>query len=98
MKATGIRQERETVINWNEEDDQATIWTASDVVYRRLKKRLGTDYLVKDEERHAEFRFPKTWLVLPRKRVKAARPFPGKVKSPDALPVGGKSTKPEGVT
>ena len=67
MKASGPRQERETIIHFNEENDMATIWTASEVVYRRLSKRLGTGkHLIEDLDRHAIFEFPKKWLVLPR--------------------------------
>ena len=75
MKGDGIRQERETIINFNETDGTATIWTASEVVYRRLIKRLGADYLLEDEERHAIFEVPKRWINLPRRRMtKAATP------------------------
>lgn len=75
MKGDGIRQERETIVNFNEEDEMATIWTASDVVYRRLIKRLGVNCLFEDEERHAIFEVPKGWINLPRRRMtKAATP------------------------
>ena len=71
MKAEGIRQERETIINFNEVDATATVWTASEVIYRRLLKRLGRAYLTEDGERHAVFTFPVNFLDLP--RVKAKR-------------------------
>ena len=70
MKGKGPRSERETIINFNEEEDKATIWTASDAVYRRLLRRLGTGYLTEDGERHAVFTFPAEWAVLPRARTK----------------------------
>jgi hypothetical protein len=70
MKAEGPKQERETVINFNEADDTASVWTASDVVYRRLLKRLGRAYLTEDGERHACFVFPRKFLDLPRVKVK----------------------------
>src|SRR5436309_2746312 len=35
MKGKGPQSERETIINFNEEEDTASIWTASDAVYRR---------------------------------------------------------------
>ena len=38
MKGKGPKHERETIINFNEEDDTASIWTATEVVYRRLMK------------------------------------------------------------
>src|SRR5215813_12196413 len=70
MKGKGPRIERETVINFNEEEDVAWIWTASEVVYRRLLKRLGGAYLTEDGERHAEFKFPAEFLQLPRAKAK----------------------------
>ena len=68
MTPKGPRSERETVINFNEEDDTASIWTASEVVYRRLMK-LG--YMPsQDNERSAVFEMPKRDVKLPRpKRV-----------------------------
>jgi hypothetical protein len=70
MKGKGPRIERETVINFNEEEDTAWVWTASETVYRRLLKRLGRAYLTEDGERHAEFKFPAEFLQLPRAKVK----------------------------
>ena len=70
MKASGPRFERETIINFNEEDATASIWTASDKVYRRLMKRLGRAYLTEDGERHAVFTFPSNFLGLPRVKSK----------------------------
>lgn len=70
MKASGPRQERETVISFNDEDDKVMLWTASDLIYRRLLKRLGRAYLIEDGERHAVFEFPRRWLVLPRFKAK----------------------------
>jgi hypothetical protein len=68
MKGKGIKLERETIINFNEEDGTASIWTASETVYRRLRK-LG--YMPsEDGERHAVFTMPKREVKLPRpKRV-----------------------------
>jgi hypothetical protein len=57
MKGKGLRQERETIINFNEESDIASIWTASKIVCRRLKK-LGYVSL-QDNERSAVFEMPK---------------------------------------
>lgn len=71
MKGKGPRSERETIINFNEEDETASIWTASEPVYRKLMKRLGSQYLTEDDERHAVFTFPRQLISLP--RVKAKR-------------------------
>jgi hypothetical protein len=70
MKGNGPRFERETIINFNEEEATASIWTASETVYRRLLKRLGRAYLTEDGERHAVFVFPRNFLGLPRVKVK----------------------------
>lgn len=57
MTGKGSKHEPETIINFNEESDTASIWTASEVVYRRLKK-LG--YVPsQDNERSAVFEMPK---------------------------------------
>ena len=55
---------RETIINFNEESDMASIWTASEVVYRRLMK-LGYGPS-QDNERSAVFEIPKRDVRLPR--------------------------------
>ena len=70
MKAMGPKHERETIINYNEDKATATIWTASQPVYRRLLKRLGQSCLTEDSERHAIFTFPLKWLILPRQKAK----------------------------
>lgn len=64
MKGKGARLERETIINFNEVDETASIWTASEVVYRKLVKRGYTPR--EDEERHAVFEMPKRDIKLPR--------------------------------
>ena len=57
MKAKGPRIERETTITFNEEEETARIWTASQPVYRRLRK-IG--YCPsEDNERSAGFEVPK---------------------------------------
>jgi hypothetical protein len=68
MNGKGPKHERETIINFNEESDKASIWTASEVVYRRLLK-LG--YVPsQDNERSAVFEMLKRDVKLPRpKRV-----------------------------
>jgi hypothetical protein len=70
MKGEGPRIERETTIVFNEEEETASIWTASDTVYRRLLKRLGRAYLTENGERHAVFTFPKEFIGLPRLKNK----------------------------
>jgi hypothetical protein len=66
MKGKGIKVERETIINFNEDSDEATIWTASETIYRRLKKR-GIE-LMEDNERSAIFKCSKTLIMLPRQK------------------------------
>jgi hypothetical protein len=75
MKGRGPRYERETIIILNEQSEEATIWTASLVIYRRLLKRLGLTWLVNDEESSAEFKFPKKFLSLPRAKKTATHGF-----------------------
>ena len=75
MRGKGIRAERETVICFNEEDQLASVWTASGSVYRRLRK-LG--YVpTEDNDRSAKFEMPKRDIKLPRpkneKRSQASR-------------------------
>ena len=70
MKGKGPKHERETIITFNEEEIEATIWTSSDSVCRRLLKRLGRNYLTEDGERHAVFKFPKELISLPRHKAK----------------------------
>jgi hypothetical protein len=66
----GSRSRRETIINFNEEDKTATVWTASGNVYKKLLKRLGRAYLTEDGERHAVFTFPAEFLQFPRAKAK----------------------------
>lgn len=66
MKGSGRRNERETIINFNDGSDNVSLWTSSEVVYRRLLKRLGRGHLRSDGQRSAEFEFPKKYLTLPR--------------------------------
>jgi hypothetical protein len=64
MTGKGSKHERGTIINFNEESDTASIWAASEVVYRRLKK-LG--YMPsRDNERSAVFEMLKRDIKLPR--------------------------------
>ena len=76
MKAKGIRLERETVVVFNEEEAEVSIWTASDVVYRKLTK-LGYK-LVEDSERSASFKAPKkviSFRGLPKKEAVKRAPM-----------------------
>ena len=64
MKAKGLQEERETVLIWNDTDDAATLWTASNTTFRRMIKR---GFIPKEDgERHALFEFPKKSVKLPR--------------------------------
>ncbi len=62
MKGKGPRRERETIINFNEEEKTAHIWTASEPEHRRLKK-LGYEP-VEDRERSASFEVPKKYISI----------------------------------
>ena len=75
MTGKGLREERETIINWCEDGDTATIWTSSETVYRRMKKRGW--FPSEDGERHAMFEVPKGLVRLPINLERKAR-APGK--------------------
>jgi len=62
MKGKGPRRERETIISFNEEEETAHVWTASESVYRRLKKQ-GYEP-VEDTERSARFEVPKKCVSI----------------------------------
>ncbi len=67
MKAKGIRLERETTITFNEVEDTASIWTASEPMYRKLKK-LGF-YPVEDRDRLATFEIPKKCISVRKPKI-----------------------------
>ena len=71
MKGQGPRSERETVIRFDEAGDTANVWTASAVVYRRLKKMGFCPH--EDGERSAIFEIPKRCVSLRRPIVTSAR-------------------------
>ena len=75
MKASGPREERETIIVWSDADETATIWTASDSVYRQMVKRGWVPSA--DGERHAQFVVPKSCVKLPRQKS-STRGFAGR--------------------
>jgi hypothetical protein len=68
MRAKGTRQDRETIISFNEGEDIGSIWTFSQVTYRRLKK-LGYNPIL-DNEKSAKFLIPKSEIRLPRPKRK----------------------------
>jgi len=71
MKGVGPRFERETVIVLNEEDGSASVWTASAIMDRKLR-RLGLE-LIHEGERHGQFKVPKGQISIRRKsRVSAS--------------------------
>jgi hypothetical protein len=68
VEGRGQRFERETVITFNEAEPSASVWTASETVYRRLKN-LG--YVpTQDNERSAVFEVPKGLVKILRRRPK----------------------------
>jgi len=67
MKGKGIKQERETVIAFNEADPSASVWTASESVYRKLKKQGYKP--VEDTERSATFEVPKKCVSIRKPKV-----------------------------
>src|SRR5262249_1445631 len=63
MKAEGPRQERETTINFNDEEDTAYVWTASSTIYRALTRKGYSP--VEDCGRSASFEISKADIRLP---------------------------------
>lgn len=57
MQAKGPRYERETVIVFNDEEERASLWTASAVVYRHMLKRGYAPY--QNSERSLRLNFQK---------------------------------------
>src|SRR5262249_16767198 len=67
MKGKGPKHERETIVIFNEKKQTTSIWTASEVVYRRLKK---AGYIpTQDGERSASFELPTADIRLPSRRL-----------------------------
>jgi hypothetical protein len=67
MTPKGPRSERETVINFNEEEETATIWTASGPIDRRFRK-LGLK-VIEEGDRHTVFKCLKSQVKVQRLRV-----------------------------
>lgn len=62
MKGMGPKEERETIINFNELSTEIDLWTASEEVYRLFMNRGYPPY--EDGERHAAFKLPEKALGL----------------------------------
>ena len=73
MKGKGPKLERETIINFNEAEPYASIWTASEPMYRKLLK-LGYEP-IEGSDRSATFTVPKKLVAVrkPRKITPAYR-------------------------
>src|SRR5262245_13762639 len=62
MKGKGPKFERETVIVFNDEEEFANVWTASNGTYKKL---LKSGYKpTEDNERSATFKIPKKCVSL----------------------------------
>ena len=66
MKGKGPREERETIINFNEAESYASIWIASEPMYRKLLK-LGYEP-VEGTDRSATFEVPKKLVAIRKPR------------------------------
>jgi hypothetical protein len=73
MKGKGPKFERETIVNFNEAEPYASIWTASEPMYRKLLK-LGYEP-IEGSDRSATFEVPKRLVAIrkPRKISEASR-------------------------
>jgi hypothetical protein len=63
----GPRSERETVINFNKEEETETIWKASGKMDKRLRK-LGLE-VIEEGDRHTVFRCLKSQVKIRRQKV-----------------------------
>ena len=86
MKSTGPKHERETIIRFDEEGKTAEVYTASDLVFRRLKKRGFTP--TEDNERSAVFVVPKRSIRLPVQPRKVLPPTPKQIAVREAFSKG----------
>jgi hypothetical protein len=73
LKGKGPKLERETIINFNEAEPNASIWTASERMYRKLLKDGYQP--IEEGERSATFHVPKNLVSIrkPRKITAAHR-------------------------
>ena len=73
MQGKGPRVERENIINFNEAEPYASIWTASEPMFRKLLK-LGYEP-IEGSDRSATFEVPKRFVSIrkPRKIGDARR-------------------------
>src|SRR4029434_1902462 len=70
MTPKGPRSERETIINFNEEEETATIWPASGPIDKRFRK-LGLE-VIEEGERHTVFRCLRSQVKIRRQKVLSA--------------------------
>ena len=72
MRGKGPRIERETIINFNEAEPDASVWTASEPMYHKM---LRAGYQPsEDSERSATFMVPKKLVSVRKARhISAAR-------------------------
>ena len=67
MTPKGPRSERETIISFNEEEETATIWTASGPMDKRFRKlRLE---VIEEGDRHTVFKCLRSQVKVRRPRV-----------------------------
>lgn len=61
-----MRIEQETIINFNDEEDLATLWTASPTVRRRMDKMLKNPLISKTKNGidFAEYTFPSSCVKI----------------------------------
>lgn len=65
--------ERETIINFNEEEKVASVYTYNKSLRNKLNKLLGVNqdiHLIRSSDEMSEFEVPKSWIkVSPPKQV-----------------------------
>jgi hypothetical protein len=67
VNGKGPKTERETIIRFDEASPTADVWTASEPIYRKLRKQGHVPK--EDGERSATFEVPKRSVVIKTRRV-----------------------------
>lgn len=65
MRIKGLEQE--TIINWNMEEDTASLFTYSKRIQRHMEVILGLKPIRENSSGGKDYEFPKKWCKLPRK-------------------------------
>ena len=89
--------EQETIINYNQGEAEATVFTYDKALIRKLErlreKNPAVDLLREEKTGAREYRFPKRWLKVVPRRGNRTKKTAGQSVFCDKLEPAGKSTK-----